>query len=66
MVIREICGFWFLLRRKIAPYSARRTTAGSVRVARRAGTALDTHPIAPQHAEMAVEIAPAVRMLTGW
>jgi lysophospholipase L1-like esterase len=35
-------------------------------VAPRPGTKLDSHPIAPQHAAMAEEIAPAVKLLMGW
>jgi len=60
-----------LLRTCIEAAAARRKLAGDVRVAvaplkKYPGTATDAHPVAFQHEQIALELLPVVKQLTGW
>jgi lysophospholipase L1-like esterase len=60
-----------LLRRCLDALVARRRAAGDARIAvaplrKQPGTAADLHPTAFQHEQIALELMPVVKALTGW
>jgi len=59
------------LRRTLEAVAARRRAAGDLKVAvvplhHYPGTAANAHPTAFQHEQIALEILPVLRALTGW